>query len=145
MTTKVKYAVTYSNAGQCITYPVATERMARQLGETVAERCRHDSILVKRIYHVSRQIVETLAEYRDGQLVEQPPRVVPYLRGHFEDWRHNEKLPLPDLRDLAEWLRQNADMLEHLQDRQRNVSDELLAIHEYVTRWHAAQLMRGVT
>lgn len=146
MTTKVEYAVTCSNAGQRdITYGVATEDMARQIGEATAERCYHDSIVVQRIYHTSRQIVETLAEYREGQLVEHPQRVVPYLRGHFEDWRHDEMRPLPDLCDLAEWLRQNADMLEHLQDRQRDITQELCDIRDGICEWMISRATRGVT
>lgn len=145
MATKVQYAITCSKAGHDdVTYPAATEDMARQIGEVTAERRCHDSVIVQRIYHVSRTIVETLAEYRDGQLVEPPPRVVPYLRGPFENWRHNEKLPLPDLRDVAEWLRQNADMLEHLQDRQRDISEELHAIQDALTQWQTARESRGV-
>lgn len=146
MTTKIEFTVTCSNSGQRdIIYSVATEDMARQLGETTADRRCHDLILVQRIYHTSHQTVETLAEYRDGQLVEPPPRVVPFLRGHFEDWRHNEKLPLPDLQDLAEWLRQNADMLEHLQDRQRDITEEVYEITDGICVWMSERAKRGVT
>lgn len=146
MATKVEYVVSCSNAGKHeLAYGCANETTARHMGEVVAARGCYDEIVVHCIYHVSRTIVEPLAEYRKGQLVEQPPRVVPFLRGHFENWRHNRKLPLPDLRDLAEWLRQNADMLEHLQDRQRGVTQELCDIIEAICALMTERAKRGVT